>query len=140
MMVKEQAVVQPFLKIHPDDNVLVALTDLRAGTPVSFGKEEIIIAQDIPSKHKFFIRDLKAGDEVIMYGALVGKIQSDVPKGGLMTTDNTKHAAGHYSYRGFRTNWQQPDASKFLKRTFNGYRRSDGRVGTANYWLFIPMV
>ena len=140
MMVKEQEVVQPFLKIHPNDNVLVALTDLRAGTPVSFAGEEIIIVQDIPSKHKCFIQDMKAGDEVIMYGTLVGKIQSDVPKGGLMTTDNTKHAAGQYSYQGFRTNWQQPDVSKFTRSTFKGYRRSDGRVGIANYWLFIPMV
>src|SRR4029078_19041 len=113
MMVKDQEVGQPFLRIHPNDNVLVALTDLRVGTLVSFAGKEIIIVQDIPSKHKFFIHDMKVGDEVIMYGTLVGKIQSDVPKGGLMTTDNTKHAAGQYSYRGFCTNWQQPDVSKF---------------------------
>ena len=37
-------------------------------------------------------------------------------------------------------NWQPPDVSKFTGRTFNGYYRSDGRVGTANYWLFIPTV
>jgi len=140
MAVKEQETVQHFLKIHFDDNVFVALTDLRAGTTVSFENEEVVLRQDVPSKHKFFIRDMKAGEEVIMYGALVGKIQSDVPRGGLMTTENTRHAAGQYSYRGFRANWQQPDVSRFKTRTFNGYLRSDGRVGTANYWLFIPMV
>src|SRR6478672_8625026 len=57
-----------------------------------------------------------------------------------MTTENTKHAAGQYAYRGFCSNWEQPDISKFIRRTFKGYRRTDGRVGTANYWLFIPMV
>lgn len=140
MIVKEQEAVQSFLKIHPHDNVLVALKDLKAGTGILFEKNEIIIRQDIPSKHKFFINDLNPGDEVIMYGTLVGQVQHKVSKGELMTTDNTKHAAGEYAYRGFNYEWQQPDVSKFQDRTFNGYRRSDGRFGTANYWLFVPMV
>jgi altronate hydrolase len=75
-----------------------------------------------------------------MYGTLVGKLQCDVSRGELMTTTNTKHAAGSYAYRGLKRQWHQPDISRFLNRTFNGYKRSDGRVGTANYWLFVPMV
>jgi altronate hydrolase len=140
MMVQEREAVQSFLKIHPNDNVLVALKDLKAGTSVSFDQTEIVIKQDVPSKHKFFIRDFSLGEDVIMYGTLVGKLQCDVLKGELMTTVNTKHAAGNYSYRGFHYAWQQPDVSKFGNKTFNGYHRTDGRVGTANYWLFIPMV
>jgi len=139
-MIKEREAVHSFLQIHPDDNVLVALKDLKAGTAISFEGNEIIVGQDIPSKHKFFINDLITGNEVIMYGTLVGKVQRNVSKGELMTTDNTKHAAGSYSYKGFHYKWQQPDVSKFRNKTFNGYHRSDGRVGTANYWLFIPMV
>src|SRR5688500_18653293 len=57
-----------------------------------------------------------------------------------MTTTNTRHAAGKYGYRATRYNWQPPDISRFVHKTFNGYKRSDGRVGTANYWLFIPTV
>lgn len=131
---------QPFLKIHPSDNVLVALKDLPSGTPVSFDNTQIVLQQNIAAKHKFFIRDMAAGDEVIMYGVLVGRLQKDIGKGGLMTTDNTKHAANKYVYRGLQHQWQPPDVSKFVHQTFNGYKRSDGRVGTANYWLFVPMV
>lgn len=131
---------QPFLKIHPSDNVLVALKDLPSGTPISFGNAQIVLQQDIAAKHKFFIRDMAAGDEVIMYGVLVGRLQKDIGKGGLMTTDNTKHAANKYAYRGLQHQWQPPDVSKYVHQTFNGYKRSDGRVGTANYWLFVPMV
>ncbi|RYY90834.1 MAG: altronate dehydratase, partial [Chitinophagaceae bacterium] len=43
-------------------------------------------------------------------------------------------------YRGVKFEWSAPDVSKFAGRTFNGYHRPDGRVGTANYWLFIPTV
>ena len=130
----------PFLKIHPEDNVMVALKDLTSGSSFLIEDKEIILPQDIAAKHKFFVNDMHKGDEVIMYGTLVGKVQSDVYRGELMTTTNTKHAAGAYTYNGFNYKWQQPDTSKFEGCTFNGYKRSDGRVGTANYWLFIPTV
>lgn len=134
------AVRNPFIKIHTDDNVLVALQDLSAGTIISAGGQNVTLLQDVPAKHKFFINDMQTGNEVIMYGSLVGKVQFALPKGTLMTTANTHHAAGEYGYRNVKASWQQPDVSKFVNRTFNGYKRGDGRVGTANYWLFIPTV
>jgi altronate hydrolase len=140
MMVEKPLVVRPFIKIHLNDNVLVALQDIKAGTVISLEEKEIVTRQDIPSKHKFFISDLNVGDEVIMYGTLVGKTQTNILSGELMTTENTKHAAGQYAYKGFNYQWNKPDISNYRNKTFNGYHRSDGRVGTANYWLFIPMV
>jgi altronate hydrolase len=83
---------------------------------------------------------MQPGDEVKMYGVLVGKAQTFIPKGGLMSTANIKHASEGYDYRGKQPQWHAPDVSRFAGRTFNGYHRSDGRVGTANYWLFIPTV
>jgi altronate hydrolase len=134
------AVRNPFIKIHTNDNVLVALQDLAAGTVIFIDGEQVTLLQDVPAKHKFFINDMRAGSAVIMYGSLVGKVQSALSKGTLMTTANTHHAAGDYAYRNVKASWQQPDVSKFVNRTFNGYKRGDGRVGTANYWLFIPTV
>ena len=90
----------PYLKIHPDDNVLVALKDLSSGTAFSLENEQLTLLQEVPAKHKFFINNMKEGDRVIMYGTLVGKFDQ-ISKGGLMTTENTKHAAGSYAYRGF---------------------------------------
>ena len=140
MTFEEKTEVQLFLKIHPRDNVLVALKDITAGTAILFENEELILKQDIGPKHKFFINDMSAGENVIMYGTLVGELQSNVLRGDLMTTTNTRHAAGNYVYRGFNYEWTPPDISKFKDRVFHGYKRDDGRVGTANYWLFVPMV
>ncbi|MFL5811607.1 MAG: UxaA family hydrolase [Flavisolibacter sp.] len=137
---KELSLLHPYLKIHADDNVLVALKDLSSGNTIYLDNEQLVLLQDVSAKHKFFTTDLNEGDDVIMYGTLVGKAQCFIPKGTLMTTANTKHAAGAYSYRGLNVQWQKPDTSKFLNRSFNGYIRNDGRVGTANYWLFIPTV
>jgi altronate hydrolase len=131
---------QVVLKVHPKDNVLVALRNLAKGETIVFQGQEYILVDSIPAKHKFFTVDMNADDEVIMYGVLVGKAQNFVPKGGLMSTANVKHAAQSYDYRGSVYHWHAPDVSKFTNRTFNGYHRSDGKVGTANYWLFIPTV
>ena len=127
-------------QMHPKDNVLVALQDLHKGTALIFNNETYHLLDDIKAKHKFYINDLKEGDEVIMYGVLVGKVQHDVLKGNSMTTDNLKHAAEPYTYRHVHYEWQAPDVRKYINRTFNGYIRNDGRAGTANYWLFVPTV
>ena len=128
------------IKMHPKDNVLVALQDLNQSASIFFDGELFILQDNIKAKHKFFTVNLSIGDEVIMYGVLVGKAQHAIAKGSLMTTDNLKHAADPFSYRKVNYNWQAPDVSKFTGRTFNGFKRKDGRVGTANYWLFVPTV
>ncbi len=128
------------LQIHPDDNVLVALQDLKAGERINHGGKIYVLQEDVAAKHKFFMEDLSAGGAVIMYGVLVGRALHDVKMGQWMNTDNVKHAAEPYAYRPYRYAWQPPDVSAFKDRSFMGYHRSDGRVGTANYWLFIPTV
>lgn len=128
------------IKVHPDDNVLVALTNLVRGEMEIYDGEEFILQDDVPAKHKFATRDLKAGDVVMMYGVMVGKAQCDIPKGGIISTVNLKHAAEPFIYRKTNFSWTAPDVTKFQEKTFNGYHRSNGDVGTANYWLFIPTV
>lgn len=128
------------LKVHPKDNVLVALADLKAGETVTYQGSTYLLVDDINAKHKFYTTAMNAGDEVYMYGTLVGKVQFTVRAGALMNTDNLKHAAAPYEFRPYHYEWQAPDVTKFEGRTFNGYHRSDGKVGTANYWLFIPTV
>ncbi|MGY4383109.1 altronate hydrolase [Pedobacter sp. UYP24] len=129
-----------FLQIHPGDNVLVALQDLFKGDAIAWKDQTIILQDDIRAKHKFFIDPLQIGEEVIMYGVLVGKATTPIQRGGLMTTRNVHHASQDYAYRTVNYQWEKPDVSAFANRTFNGYHREDGRVGTANYWLFIPTV
>ena len=128
------------LKIHPADTVMVALRNLTAGETIQYEDNAYLLKEPIPAKHKFFIQDEKAGNEVIMYGVLVGKTRTDTSAGSRVSTENVMHAATPYSYRNREFHWSPPDVSKFSGRHFMGYRRSDGRVGTANYWLFIPTV
>ena len=131
---------QWILKVHPADNVLVALTDLKAGEALSYEGSTYKTTEFIPAKHKFAINAIPAGASITMYGVLVGKAQSDIAAGGLLSTANVKHAANSFLTEQHQYNWHQPDNNKFADRTFNGFHREDGSVGTANYWLIVPMV
>jgi len=127
-------------KVHPDDNVLVALSDLSVNEKVDYKGHEYTLIDRVPAKHKFVMKDMQPGDELFMYGVLVGKAQTHIPKGSRITTSNVKHAASDFEVGERKLEWTKPDVSKFINKTFNGFHRADGKVGTANYWLVIPLV
>jgi altronate hydrolase len=131
---------EKILRIDPKDNVLVALTGLPAGQPITFAGEQYIPPTEIPAKHKFAIRDLAAGEEVIMYGGVVGLIRQPIPRGGLLSTRNVQHDASGFGPKVGEYAWSPPDVAGWSSRTFDGYHRADGQVGTRNYWLVIPLV
>ncbi|PRY10901.1 altronate hydrolase [Pontibacter ummariensis] len=128
------------LKVHPNDNVLVALADLLAGEAIAYDSVALSLIEDIPAKHKIAQQDMAPGEEIIMYGTLVGKAVELIPAGARISTENVKHQASAFSGKTKTLEWQAPDVSKWTDKTFMGYHREDGQVGTANYWLVIPLV
>lgn len=128
------------LKIHPDDNVAVALTLLNKGEAVNANDFNITLEDNIPAKHKFALQEFNEGDAIFMYGVLVGVATKFIPKGGLISTQNIKHASDSFALKERKTSWHKPDVTAFQNKTFNGYHRADGSVGTRNYWLVIPLV
>lgn len=128
------------LKLDRMDNVVVALADLPAGEPVVLSGTTYIPVSRVPAKHKFAEKDLAAGAEVIMYGVVVGRALEPIPQGGRITIRNVQHQASHYSDTVGEYHWHPPDVSRWQQRTFLGYHRPDGQVGTRNYWLVVPLV
>jgi len=128
------------IKVHPSDNVIVALEDIPAGATVMYDNVTYKIVDEVAAKHKFYEANMQAGDSVTMYGVLVGKVQVPVTMGMRMTTTNLHHAAEPYAFRPYNYSWTPPNVDAYKYKTFLGYHRADGRVGTANYWLFIPTV
>jgi len=131
---------ETFLRIHLHDNVLVALQNLELGTLINFEGESFPLVDRVAAKHKFAINELVQGAEIYMYGVLVGKATVTIPKGGLLTTANVHHASEGFHLGERKLSWHQPDTSNFAGKTFNGYHRADGSVGTANYWIVVPLV
>ncbi|WP_029034417.1 UxaA family hydrolase [Salinimicrobium terrae] len=128
------------IKVHPGDNVAVALANLWKDETLQFEGTEIEVLTDVEAKHKISLVDLAVGDKIYMYGVLVGTATVPVRKGEVLTVDNVKHQAEQAHQKTETTGWNTPDVSHWKNRTFNGYHRPDGQVGTKNVWLFFPLV
>ncbi len=131
--------VKNYVQIDPKDNIIVAITNLAKGTETSVGEKNIILKENIKGKHKFALNDFNVGDEIFMYGVLIGKVILPIKEGEAITTENIKHASAEFNDSNEEFVWTAPDISNFEGRTFNGYHREDGSVGTGNYWLVIPL-
>jgi len=128
-----------YVQIDPKDNIIVAITPLPKNTFIDVAGETFTLQGDIKQKHKFALYDFKVGDLIFMYGVLIGKAVLPIQRGTAITIENVKHASAEYNDSKEKFSWTAPDASNFNGRTFKGYHREDGKVGTANYWLVIPL-
>ncbi len=129
-----------FLQINDDDNLLVALQNLKKGTEIIHNGNRIILQDDIDAKHKFTTESIPMNGEAIMYGVLVGIAKQAIPKGGLVHTFNLHHASQEFKGKIKDYHWSPPNVDKWKQLTFNGFHRADGQVGTQNFWLVIPLV
>ena len=75
-----------------------------------------------------------------MYGLLVGGALKPIQRGERLSTSNVEHGASAFVEPTGEYSWVPPDVSRWKQRTFEGYRRSDGQVGTRNHWLVAPLV
>jgi len=128
------------LKVHPSDNVLVALSDLEIDEAVDYEGLNYKAVTEVKAKHKMAAIDFKVGDKVIMYGVLVGTARKNIKKGAVLTTQNVSHQSEKVNQKTATVGWNPPDIKNWETKTFLGYHRADGQVGTANIWLFFPLV
>ena len=130
------------LKIDPLDNVLVALSDLQMGETIENDGFSICLNENISAKHKFAIKEIGIGDTIYMYGVVVGRAKKQIKRGEAITSQNVIHEIEEYSIPSKNNNisWDCPESELFSKKTFLGYHRDNGSVGTENNWLVIPLV
>ncbi|MEM9929897.1 MAG: altronate dehydratase family protein, partial [Bacteroidota bacterium] len=131
---------QEWLRLHPNDNLLVALRDLPAERTIETTSGSLVLQESVSAKHKFTDRDVAVGDPLYLYGVLVGEALATIPAGNAIHTGNVVHAAQSYVARSGQRRWTPPAVNKWTDRTFAGFHRKDGSVGTANYWIVIPLV
>lgn len=128
------------LQLDSRDNVLVALANLKRAESVEWNGQQHVLKSDVPAKHKFATADLAPGDGVVMYGVLVGQAVKPIAAGELLTVSNIRHQAASFHQQSELFRWAPPDVSRWSHTTFAGYQRSDGQIGTRNYWLVVPLV
>ncbi len=127
------------LKIHPSDNVVVAIQPQAKGSIISVDGVNITVIEDVPAGHKIAIRDIEEGENVIKYGFPIGHAKESKKSGSWMNENNIKtNLAGllSYEYHPVDVVLNIPDEH----RTFMGYRRKNGDVGIRNEFWIIPTV
>ena len=134
-----QLVMSRAIKINPQDNIVVALENLKKGEVIKIEEKQIILEEDIQVKHKFTQESLKKGDLLIMYGVKVGIANQEIPMGAPLTTENMDNTFNNdISFDNIRKNSVLTQSKN--ERYFMGYPRKDGSAGTQNIWLFFPLV
>ncbi|MDE6418060.1 MAG: altronate dehydratase family protein [Duncaniella sp.] len=139
--------MKDFIKINPADNVAVAINPLSKGTVVAVdGAGDIELVTDIPAGHKFALRDLAEGENVIKYGFPIGHTRHAVAKGAYLDHEDIKtNLAGQLDYSDISIKNPNPAAPGSAlgskpEATFQGYERADGQVGIRNELWVIPTV
>ena len=122
------------IRIHPDDNVAVALEDIRKGETVL----NVTAAEDIARGHKIALCPIPAGGAVVKYGNPIGLAKADIPAGAWAHVHNVRTGlseSADYSY-----DHKIYDKPVVTPKTFQGYRREDGRAAVRNELWIIPTV
>lgn len=123
------------LRIHPADNVVVALRDLAAGEVVEVDSKAVKLLDEVPAGHKLALRPLATGEAVVKYGYPVGRMDEAADAGAWIHGHNL--STGLEGLTEYRYEPSPPPAAAGGEPpTFLGYRRRDESVGTRNeVWL-----
>jgi altronate hydrolase len=121
----------PFLRLHPEDNVVIARSTAQPGAVWLDGNGAAVTARErIDLGHKMAIRPVAAGEPVRKYGQLIGFATETIEPGEWIHGHNLGVGDLSQDYQ-YATDVPPPAAPR--EGTFQGYRRGDGRVATRNY-------
>ena len=121
------------VRVHAEDNVIVALRTIEQGEPIIFPGGEIAAKEAIPAGHKVASFVISEGSDIVKYGGSIGQAIADIALGGHVHTHNVStQLSGRSDYRYTPENRPDPIVSSAINHQFDGYRRSGGRVGTRN--------
>lgn len=130
--------MKEFIKIQKEDTVAVALKPLEKGKVIEIDGKKVELKEEIPQGHKFALCTIGAGEQVIKYGNSIGIAKEEIPSGAWVHIHNVKTGLGEVLEYQFEQ--QKASLEKAEKAFFEGYRRSDGKVGVRNEIWIIPTV
>ena len=130
--------MQPLLRIAPQDNVAVVLESITAGTVLQVDGVIVTATCEVPAGHKVALLPIAAGENVVKYGFPIGHATEDIPAGSHVHTHNLHtNLSGELTYS---WNPTHPVIPPVESATFMGYPRADGRVGGRNELWILPTV
>lgn len=127
------------IKIHPADNVAVALAELAAGPAEVLGGEPVSLADGLSRGHKVALRAVAEGQPVLKYGLPIGLATRPIAPGERVHTHNLTTALNErdqYQYHPERIAL----AAELEDTPVALYRRANGEVAIRNELWILPTV
>ncbi len=124
--------------LRPEDSVAVASRPIPRGAVLEFGPDVVEAREPILLGHKMAVRDIAPGEPIVKYGQVIGFASKPIPRGAWVHVHNVSADLFERDYA-FASEPAPPPPS-VEPRTFLGYLRPDGRVGTRNYVAVISTV
>ena len=126
------------VQLHPQDNVCVAARNLQVGEVVSVDDHSLSVTEEVRLGHKMALTDIASGEPVRKDGQIIGFMTHEVNSGGHVHSHNL--GLGEFETEYASATEIPPAPDPLTGRTFQGYRRSDGKAGTRNYLAVISTV
>jgi altronate hydrolase len=123
--------------LHPSDHVAIAMRAIAAGQVLDIGGMTVTTSEAIPPGHKLAVRGVASGQSVLKYGQRIGKAICEIAIGQHVHSHNL--GEDHRS-ESIAHSISPPPPPAPMKRSFEGFVRADGRVGTRNYVCLVSTV
>lgn len=123
----------PWIRLHPDDNVVVARVSIPAGATLEFGAGPVLARQAVSPGHKISVRPIARGETIYKYGEEIGLAAVPIEAGTWVHTHNLEFDVNERNYEFGTVHTDLSDIELPQRTTFEGYPRADGRAGTRNY-------
>lgn len=117
------------IRLHTNDNVVIALSDLAQGSQLN--EFDVTLLSYVPRGHKVAVKNIAQGDNVIRYGQIIGQATQAIALGEHVHVQNMGMGEHLQDYAFSQSSHSLPPI--LTPRTFNGYHRQNGKVGTRNY-------
>ena len=131
---------KPAIQLHPSDDVAIALTPLGPGRSLSFGPYSVRLSSAISAGHKIALRPIEPGQPVRRYGQIIGFATRPIEPGEHVHSHNLAVGEMSLDYR-MSSDLRPIDYVPMAeRRSFQGYRREQGRAGTRNTIVIIATV
>ncbi len=128
--IQNQPKAGPVIRLHADDNVLIARTDIGIGAPLIDGLKS---RSQVPAGHKIAARAIRQGEPILKYAVTIGFATTDIAAGTYVHSHNLEFREfdRDYAYaRDYRPEAMVPEADR---ASFMGIVRPNGQVATRNY-------
>ncbi|SAK46711.1 altronate dehydratase [Caballeronia hypogeia] len=127
----KKTIAGPVIRLHPDDNVVIARTDVAIGTPVP--SEDFVCRSQVTAGYKIAARAIKQGDAVRKYNVTIGFANTDIAPGTMVHSHNVEFREFDRDYA-FCADYRDVEMIAEKDRaTFQGIVRENGEVATRNY-------